>query len=82
MSELQAPQLVFIKDDVRYDVSKLSPEGQSVFGVLINAQNKLRNAELEVTLARASIMTLNGSMGEHLVDEAIIETEEPDNAEE
>tara|TARA_A100000171_G_scaffold47635_1_gene53920 strand:- start:1500 stop:1742 length:243 start_codon:yes stop_codon:yes gene_type:complete len=78
----EQPQLIFIKDDVKYDVNKLSPEGQSVFGVLLNAQNKMRNAELEVTLARASIMTLNQSMGEHLVDEAIIETEEPDNAEE
>jgi|TARA_A100000172_G_scaffold7074_1_gene3919 hypothetical protein len=69
-------QLIFIKDDVKYDVNKLSPEGQSVFGILLNAQNKMRNAELEVTLARASIMTLNQSMSEHLVDEAIIEDEQ------
>ncbi len=69
-------QLIFIKDDVKYDVNKLSPEGQSVFGILLNAQNKMRNAELELTLARASIMTLNQSMSEHLVDEAIIEDEQ------
>ena len=56
-----------------YDVGQLSPEVQSVFGVLVNAQGKLREAELNVTLARASIMTLTGSMDEHLVDEAIIE---------
>ena len=72
-------QLIFIKDDVKYDVNKLSPEGQSVFGILLNAQNKMRNAELEVTLARASIMTLNQSMSEHLVDEAIIEDEQAES---
>tara|TARA_R100001510_G_C7494514_1_gene100841 strand:- start:123 stop:359 length:237 start_codon:yes stop_codon:yes gene_type:complete len=72
-------QLVFIKDDVKYDVHKLSPEAQSVFGVLINAQGRLRNAELETTLARASIMTLNQSMNEHLVDEAIIEEEQAES---
>ena len=68
-----APQYTYIKDDVTYDVGQLSPEGQSVFGVLVNAQGKLREAELNVTLARASIMTLTGSRDEHLVDEAIIE---------
>lgn len=67
-----APQYTYIKDDATYDVGQLSPEGQSVFGVLVNAQGKLRVAELDVTLARASIMTLTNSMDEHLVDDAII----------
>jgi len=66
---------------VTYDVGQLSPEGQSVFGVLVNAQGKLREAELNVTLARASIMTLTSSMDEHLVDDAII-TEEGNTTEE
>ena len=77
-----APQYTYIKDDVTYDVGQLSHERQSVFGVLVSAQGKLREAELNVTLARASIMALTGSMDEHLVDDAIIETSNEETTEE
>jgi len=76
------PQYTYVKDDVTYDVGRLSSKGQSVFGVLVNAQGKLREAELNVTLSRASIMTLTGSMDEHLVDDAIIETSNEETNEE
>jgi hypothetical protein len=76
------PQYTYVKDDVTYDVGRLSSKGQSVFGVLVNAQGKLREAELNVTLSRASIMTLTGSMDEHLVDDAIIENPNEETNEE
>ena len=48
----------YTKDDVTYDVDKLSPEGISHFEVLVAAKRKVEEASLDLALARASVITL------------------------
>ena len=58
----------YTKDDVTYEVSKLSPEGQSIFNVLVAAKKKVEEASLDLALARASVITLVSNLDKHLPD--------------
>ena len=64
----------YTKDDVVYEVEMLSPEAQSIFGVLVVAKSKLDQATLEETLARSAALHLISKLDEHLIDDAIIES--------
>jgi len=63
----------YTKDDVIYEVAMLSPEAQSIFGVLVAAKSNLDQATLEETLARSAALHLITKLDEHLIDDAIIE---------
>ena len=62
----------YTKDNVTYDVDKLSAEGVSHFGVLVAAKGKVEEASLDLALARASVITLVSGLDKYLSEEAII----------
>lgn len=45
-------------DGITHDVSLFSPEGQGTFSVLLENNRRLKEAELSVTLLKASAITL------------------------
>ena len=69
----------YTKNDVSYDVDKLSPEGISHFEVLVAAKRKVEEASLDLALARASVITLVGGLDKYLTEEAALDPDSVGN---
>ena len=69
----------YTKDDVTYDVDKLSPEGISHFEVLVAAKRKVEEASLDLALARASVITLVSGLDKYLTEEAALDPDSVGN---
>ena len=62
--------MTYTYEDKKYDVSKLSEEGQQVFKILAVAQRK------DTTLAQAAVIAMHQKMQEYLSDKAQIQEDE------
>tara|TARA_X000001382_G_scaffold114406_1_gene92711 strand:+ start:2168 stop:2392 length:225 start_codon:yes stop_codon:yes gene_type:complete len=69
----------YTKNDVAYDVDKLSPEGISHFEVLVAAKRKVEEASLDLALARASVITLVSGLDKYLTEEAALDPDSVGN---
>ena len=69
----------YTKNDVSYDVDKLSPEGISHFEVLVAAKRKVEEASLDLALARASVITLVSGLDKYLTEEAALDPDSVGN---
>ena len=64
--------MTYTYEDSKYDVAKLSEEGQQVFKILAVAQRKADELDLDHTLAQAAVVAMHQKMQDYLDDEAII----------
>ena len=69
----------YTKNDVSYDVDKLSPEGISHIEVLVAAKRKVEEASLDLALARASVITLVSGLDKYLTEEAALDPDSVGN---
>jgi hypothetical protein len=73
MSEVESEtaKMVYRKDDIYYDVSKLNTEAQQAFMMLAEIENKvLRETEVALATVRAAQSHYNNLIQNNLSDEA------------
>lgn len=63
-------------DGIKYDVSLLSPEGQSIFSVLLESNKRLKESQISVALYKAAAVRLIEELKGHLTDDSIIKAAE------
>ena len=63
-------------DGIKYDVSLLSPEGQSIFSVLLESNKRLKESQISVALYKAATVRLIEELKGHLTDDSIIKAAE------
>jgi hypothetical protein len=68
--------MTYTYEDKKYDVSKLSEEGQQVFKILAVAQRKADELNIDTTLAQAAVIAMHQKMQEYLSDKAQIQEDE------
>ena len=68
--------MTYTYEDAKYDVDKLSKEGQQVFKILAVAQRKAEELDLEHTLAQAAVVAMHTKMQVYLSDKALIKEDE------
>jgi len=64
--------MTYTYEDTKYDVDKLSVEGQQVFKILAVAQRKADELNIDTTLAQAAVVAMHTKMQEYLSDKALI----------
>ena len=64
--------MTYTYEDSKYDVDKLSVEGQQVFKILAVAQRKADELNIDTTLAQAAVIAMHTKMQEYLSDKALI----------
>tara|TARA_R100000008_G_scaffold58041_1_gene35965 strand:- start:387 stop:599 length:213 start_codon:yes stop_codon:yes gene_type:complete len=64
--------MTYTYEDSKYDVDKLSVEGQQVFKILAVAQRKADELNIDTTLAQAAVVAMHTKMQEYLSDKALI----------
>ena len=64
--------MTYTYEDTKYDVAKLSEEGQQVFKILAVAQRKADELNIDTTLAQAAVVAMHTKMQEYLSDKALI----------
>lgn len=69
-------QVTYVHEDVAYDVTKLSAEGQKAFQLLVAAEQDARGLEDRMVIAQAAAVALHAKVQEFLVEEAIVTEEE------
>jgi len=70
--------MTYTYEDAKYDVDKLSKEGQQVFKILAVAQRKAEELDLDHTLAQAAVVAMHQKMQTYLKDTALINNDEFD----
>ena len=71
-------QVTYVHEDVAYDVTKLSAEGQKAFQLLVLAEQDVRGLEDRVVIAQAASVALHSKVQEYLTEDAIfVEEAEP-----
>lgn len=71
-------QVTYVHEDVAYDVTKLSAEGQKAFQLLVAAEQDVRGLEDRVVIAQAASVALHAKVQEYLTEDAIfVEEAEP-----
>ena len=68
--------MTYTYEDNKYDVVKLSEEGQQVFKILAVAQRKADELNIDTTLAQAAVVAMHTKMQEYLSDKALIKEDE------
>ena len=68
--------MTYTYEDAKYDVEKLSVEGQQVFKILAVAQRKADELNIDTTLAQAAVVAMHTKMQEYLSDKALIKEDE------
>ena len=68
--------MTYTYEDTKYDVGKLSAEGQQVFKILAVAQRKADELNIDTTLAQAAVVAMHTKMQEYLSDKALIQEDE------
>ena len=68
--------MTYTYEDAKYDVEKLSVEGQQVFKILAVAQRKADELNIDTTLAQAAVVAMHTKMQEYLSDKAQIKEDE------
>ena len=68
--------MTYTYEDSKYDVNKLSVEGQQVFKILAVAQRKADELNIDTTLAQAAVVAMHTKMQEYLSDKALIKEDE------
>ena len=68
--------MTYTYEDSKYDVDKLSVEGQQVFKILAVAQRKADELNIDTTLAQAAVVAMHTKMQEYLSDKALIKEDE------
>jgi len=68
--------MTYTYEDAKYDVEKLSVEGQQVFKILAVAQRKADELNIDTTLAQAAVVAMHTKMQEYLSDKALIQEDE------
>ena len=68
--------MTYTYEDSKYDVEKLSVEGQQVFKILAVAQRKADELNIDTTLAQAAVVAMHTKMQEYLSDKALIKEDE------
>tara|TARA_Y100000361_G_scaffold153447_1_gene175268 strand:- start:185 stop:397 length:213 start_codon:yes stop_codon:yes gene_type:complete len=68
--------MTYTYEDSKYDVNKLSAEGQQVFKILAVAQRKADELNIDTTLAQAAVVAMHTKMQEYLSDKALIKEDE------
>ena len=68
--------MTYTYEDAKYDVEKLSVEGQQVFKILAVAQRKADELNIDTTLAQAAVVAMHTKMQEYLTDKALIQEDE------
>jgi|TARA_R100001530_G_scaffold131458_1_gene103134 hypothetical protein len=63
-------------DGIKYDVSLLSPAGQSLISVLLESNKRLKESQISVALYSAAAIRLIEELKEHLTDDSIIKAAE------
>tara|TARA_R110002012_G_scaffold255687_1_gene435781 strand:+ start:7669 stop:7899 length:231 start_codon:yes stop_codon:yes gene_type:complete len=70
-------------DGIKYDVSLLSPEGQSLFSVLLESNKRLKESQARlieeqkaIAIHKAAAVTLIEELKGHLTDDSIIKAAE------
>lgn len=66
---------VYVLDDVQYDITKLSAEGQRAFQLLALAEQRVQEANANTVIAQAATVALHQKLKEYLTDGAILETD-------
>ena len=69
-------QATYVHNDVTYDVSKLSAEGQKAFQLLVLSEQDARGLEDRVVIAQAASVALHAKVQEYLTEEAILTEED------
>ena len=69
-------QVTYVHEDVAYDVTKLSAEGQKAFQLLVTAEQDVRGLEDRMVIAQAAAVALHAKVQEFLVEEVIVTEEE------
>ena len=68
--------MTYTYEDSKYDVAKLSEEGQQVFKIHAVAQRKADELNIDTTLAQAAVVAMHTKMQEYLSDKALIKEDE------
>ena len=68
--------MTYTYEDAKYEVEKLSVEGQQVFKILAVAQRKADELNIDTTLAQAAVVAMHTKMQEYLSDKALIKADE------
>ena len=68
--------MTYTYEDAKYDVEKLSVEGQQVFKILAVAQRKADELNIDTTQAQAAVVAMHTKMQEYLSDKALIKEDE------
>ena len=68
--------MTYTYEDSKYDVDKLSVEGQQVFKILAVAQRKADELNIDTTLAQAAVVAMHTKMQEYLSDKALVKEDE------
>jgi len=68
--------MTYTYEDAKYDVEKLSVEGQQVFKILAVAQRKADELNIDTTLAQAAVVAMHTKMQEYLSDKALVKEDE------
>ena len=68
--------MTYTYEDKKYDVQKLSKEGQQVFTILAVAQRKADELGVDTTIAQAAVVAMHTKMQEYLSDKALIKEDE------
>ena len=68
--------VIYVHNEVSYDVELLSAEGQNAFQLLVAAEQDVRGLEDRVVIAQAASVALHAKVQEFLTEEAIVTEEE------
>ena len=68
--------MTYTYEDAKYDVEKLSVEGQQVFKILAVAQRKADELNIDTTLAQAAVVAMHTKMQEYLSENTLIKEDE------
>jgi hypothetical protein len=63
-------------NDIKYDVSKLSTEGQGIFSVLSILRKDIKEAKDKLVILSAAQVRMLEVMEKHLTDDAIVANSE------
>lgn len=63
-------------NDIKYDVSKLSTEGQGIFSVLSVLRKDIKEAKDKLVILSAAQVRMLEVMEKHLTDDAIVANSE------
>jgi hypothetical protein len=78
--ENTTPQVTYATEEHKYDVSKLSDEGKTLFGLIAECANESNMLNKRRTVLQGAIEHFKLQMAYHLTEEAIIsEVEEEES---